>query len=214
MNQLDSAVLPADLGENFWCQHHIVYAHADDDFDTLGEVGFKLQMGITLARGTREPFQGWNFNVHTHTHTLSGSSSYLTNFIINFITIKNRRSLGAGGWVASTEALMKLVRVVTAPHCQRGRSQNHHSFLCWHIIKYVTYSVLDDVDFRCLLSESSRALLVSSPGLPTCPDCAWYGLGWMVRGALTSKHDIFYWSWILQNSLELLITDDQCRLQR
>ena len=104
----------------------IVYDDADDDFDTLGEVGFKLQMGITLARGTREPFQGWNFNVHTH--TLSGSSSYLTNFIINFITIKNRRSLGAGGWVASTEALMKLVRVVTAPHCQRGRSQNHDSF--------------------------------------------------------------------------------------
>ena len=32
------------------------------------------------------------------------------------------------------------------------------------------------------MSESSRALLVSSPGLPTCPDCAWYGLGWMVRG--------------------------------
>ena len=47
----------------------IVYADADDDFDTLGEVGFKLQMGITLARGTREPFQGWNFNVHTHPDT-------------------------------------------------------------------------------------------------------------------------------------------------
>ena len=48
----------------------IVYDDADDDFDTLGEVGFKLQMGITLAPGTREPFQGWNFNVHTHTHTI------------------------------------------------------------------------------------------------------------------------------------------------
>ena len=44
----------------------IVYADADDDFDTLGEVGFKLQMGITLAPGTREPFQGWNLNAHTH----------------------------------------------------------------------------------------------------------------------------------------------------
>ena len=43
----------------------IVYDDADDDFDTLGEVGFKLQMGITLARGTREPFQGWNFNLDT-----------------------------------------------------------------------------------------------------------------------------------------------------
>ena len=48
----------------------IVYDDADDDFDTLGEVGFKLQMGITLAPGTREPFQGWNCNVHTHYLTI------------------------------------------------------------------------------------------------------------------------------------------------
>ena len=48
----------------------IVYDDADDDFDTLGEVGFKLQMGITLARGTREPFQGGNFDVHTHYLTI------------------------------------------------------------------------------------------------------------------------------------------------
>ena len=52
----------------------IVCADPDDDFDTLGEVGFKLQMGITLAPGTREPFQGWNFDVKT----LSGNSSHLT----------------------------------------------------------------------------------------------------------------------------------------
>ena len=58
------------------------------------------------------------------------------------------------------------------------------TFLGWHNIKHMTYSVLYDDDLRCLLSESSRALLVSSPGLPTCPDCAWYGLGWMVRGCM------------------------------
>ena len=104
----------------------IVYAEPDDDFDTLGEVGFKLQMGITLARGTREPFQGWNYMfIQTIWQSIPLDQVMI---MINFITIKNRRSLGAGGWVASTEALMKLVRVVTAPHCQRGRSQNHESF--------------------------------------------------------------------------------------
>ena len=41
----------------------IVYADADDDFDNLGEVGFKLQMGITLAPGIKEPFQGWKHTI-------------------------------------------------------------------------------------------------------------------------------------------------------
>ena len=100
----------------------IVYADPDDDFNTLGEVGFKLQMGITLAPGIREPFQGWK---HTIWQFILLNEVMI---MINFTTIKNRRSLGAGGWVASTEALMKLVRVVTAPHCQRGRSQNRDSF--------------------------------------------------------------------------------------
>ena len=99
----------------------IVYADADDDFDTLAEVGFKLQMGITLAPGIKEPFQGWK---HTIWQFIKLNEVMIT---INFIPIKNRRSLGAGGWVASTEALVKLVRVVTAPHCQRGRSQNPDS---------------------------------------------------------------------------------------
>jgi len=89
----------------------------------------------------------------------------------------SRRSLGAGGWVASTEALMKLVRVVTAPHCLRG---------------------------RCLLSESSRALLVSSPGLPTCPDCAWYGLGWMVNMAGYSWNS----GWLPGNTAHLVRTNE------
>jgi len=44
----------------------------------------------------------------------------------------SRRLIGDGGWVASTEALMKLVRAVTTPDCDKG---------------------------RCLLSESSRGLL-------------------------------------------------------
>ena len=41
----------------------IVYADPDDDFNTLGEVGFKPQMGITLAPGIREPFQGWKYTI-------------------------------------------------------------------------------------------------------------------------------------------------------
>ena len=41
----------------------IVYADPDDDFNTLGEVGFKLQMGITLAPGIKEPFQGWKHTI-------------------------------------------------------------------------------------------------------------------------------------------------------
>lgn len=66
-----------------------------------------------------------------------------------------------GGWVASSEALMKLVLATTEPHCAQP---------------------------DCLLSTASQAAIMADPGLTPGPTPWWYGLGFAVNTHGNSWH--------------------------